>query len=88
MTTKSKKQQKSEATDAEIQNDNAGKTSILFDDKEYFLEDMTQEQQAIVSHVSDLEAKIQKSQFDLNQYNVGKQGFIDMLKKSLDSEGS
>ena len=88
MATKSKKEQKAKATDAEVENDNAGKTSIIFDDKEYFLEDMTQEQQAIVSHVSDLEAKIQKAQFDLNQHNVGKQAFIDMLKKSLDSEES
>lgn len=85
MATKSKKQEKAEATDAEVQNQNAEKTSIMFDDKEYFLEDMTQEQQAIVSHISDLEAKAQKSQFDLNQHNVGKQAFIDMLKKSLES---
>lgn len=85
MATKSKKQQKAEATDAEVQNENAGKTSIVFDDKEYFLEDMTQEQQAIISHISDLEGKIQKAQFDLNQHNVGKQAFVDMLKKSLEA---
>lgn len=85
MATKSKKQEKAEATDAEVQNQNAGKTSIVFDDKEYFLEDMTQEQQAIISHISDLEGKIQKAQFDLNQHNVGKQAFVDMLKKALEA---
>jgi hypothetical protein len=85
MATKSKKQEKAEATDAEVQNENAGKTSIVFDDKEYFLEDMTQEQQAIISHISDLEGKIQKAQFDLNQHNVGKQAFVDMLKKALEA---
>jgi hypothetical protein len=85
MATKSKKQEKAEATDAEVQNENAQKTSIVFDDKEYFLEDMTQEQQAIISHISDLEGKIQKAQFDLNQHNVGKQAFVDMLKKALEA---
>jgi hypothetical protein len=85
MATKSKKQEKAEATDAEVQNENARKTSIVFDDKEYFLEDMTQEQQAIISHISDLEGKIQKAQFDLNQHNVGKQAFVDMLKKALEA---
>lgn len=85
MATKSKKQEKAEATNAEVQNENAGKTSIVFDDKEYFLEDMTQEQQAIISHISDLEGKIQKAQFDLNQHNVGKQAFVDMLKKALEA---
>ena len=41
------------------------KTPITIDDKEYFFEDLTQEQQTIVNHISDLQRKIQSSEFNL-----------------------
>lgn len=84
MTTKSKSKSKTESTQQVAQN----KTSIFLDDKEYFLEDMTPEQQVVINHISDLDNKIQKAQFEVNQYSVGKQAFIDMLQKSLDSSDS
>lgn len=55
----------------------------MIDDVEYFYEDMTQEQQVIVNHVADLDRKIGSSQFNLDQLNVGKQAFINLLKESL-----
>ena len=56
---------------------------IVLDDVEYKEEDLTQEQKAIVSHIADLERKIGSTQFNMDQMNVGKTAFINMLKESL-----
>ena len=60
------------------------KTPITIDDKEYFFEDLTQDQQTIVNHISDLSRKIQTSEFNLQQLSVGKQAFVNALKQSLE----
>jgi restriction endonuclease S subunit len=44
---------------------------------------MKPDQQAMVNHIADLDRKIGSTQFNLEQLSVGKQAFIDMLKKSL-----
>jgi hypothetical protein len=62
---------------------NDKKTPIKIDEVEYIYEDMTQEQQMIVNHVEDLSRKIGSSQFNLDQLNVGKQAFVNLLKESL-----
>ena len=62
------------------------KTPIVIDNVEYTLEDMTQEQQMMVNHISDLDRKIGSSQFNLDQLNVGKQAFVNMLKSSLEAK--
>ena len=58
------------------------KTSITVDDVEYFYEDMTQQQQVLVNHISDLDRKIGSSQFNLDQLNVGKNAFVNLLKEA------
>ena len=58
-------------------------TPIMIDDVEYTYEDMTQEQQTMVNHLADLTRKIESTQFNLDQLNVGKDAFIQMLKQSL-----
>ena len=63
--------------------ENTKKTSITIDEIEYFYEDMTDEQQVLVNHVADLDRKIGSSQFNLDQLNVGKNAFINLLKESL-----
>lgn len=60
------------------------KTPIAIDDKDYFFEDLTQEQQTLVNHISDLTRKIGSSEFNLQQLNFGKQAFINALKESLE----
>ena len=60
------------------------KTPIIIDEKEYFFEDMTPEQQAIINHISDLTRKIQSSEFNLQQLAFGKQAFFSELKRALD----
>jgi len=61
------------------------KTPITIDDKEYFVEDMTDEQKVMLNHIADLDKKINGTKFNLDQLNVGKDAFVNMLKKSLDS---
>lgn len=55
-------------------------------DKEYLLDDLTDEQKAMVNHIADLENKISGTAFNLDQLNVGKEAFINRLKESLESE--
>jgi hypothetical protein len=59
------------------------KTTITVDDVDYVFEDMTQQQQAMVNHISDLDRKIGTSQFNLDQLSVGKSAFVNLLKEAL-----
>jgi hypothetical protein len=59
------------------------KTQITIDEIVYLYEDMTQEQQMLVQHTEDLTRKIGSAQFNLDQLNVGKQAFVNLLKESL-----
>tara|TARA_R110002074_G_scaffold351314_1_gene522398 strand:- start:340 stop:543 length:204 start_codon:yes stop_codon:yes gene_type:complete len=62
------------------------KTAITIDEKECFYEDLTQEQQTIVNHISDLQRKIQSSEFNLQQLSFGKDAFVKALKEKLEQE--
>ena len=63
--------------------ENTKKTQITIDEVEYQLEDLTPEQQGLFSHCIDLDRKISNTAFQLDQLNVGKQAFYNMLKTSL-----
>ena len=63
--------------------ENTKKPAIVIDEVEYLIEDMTNEQQMMVNHIDDLSRKMASSQFNLDQLNVGKQAFVNMLKQSL-----
>jgi len=58
-------------------------TPITIDDVEYTFEDMKPEQQAMINHIADLDRKIGSAQFNLDQLQVGKQAFVNMLQSSL-----
>lgn len=62
------------------------KNAIKIDDVEYQYEDMTAEQQTMVNHIADLDRKVSAARFNLDQLTVGKDAFIEMLKRSLSSE--
>ena len=61
------------------------KTPVVIDDVTYYFEDMTQQQQLFVNHLADLDRKIGTTQFNLDQLNVGKQAFVELLKNSLNT---
>ena len=58
-------------------------TPISVDGVEYVLEDMSPEQQTMVNHITDLDRKVRSTQFNLDQLNVGRQAFVEMLSNSL-----
>ena len=60
--------------------------TITIDDVEYKVDDLTQEQIAMVNHVSDLDRKLSSAQFNLDQLNVGRGAFMNMLTESLKAE--
>ena len=62
------------------------KTPITVNDKEYFVEDLTEEQQLMINHINDLDRKISSVRFNLDQLNVGRGAFVDMLANSLNAE--
>ena len=62
------------------------KPVLNFDDKEYIIEDMTDEQKAMVNHINDLQNKQNTNQFMADQLQVGKEAFINMLRESLNTE--
>ena len=60
--------------------------TVTIDDTEYSVDDLTQEQIAMVNHVSDLDRKLSSAQFNLDQLNVGRGAFMNMLTESLKAE--
>ena len=61
------------------------KTPIVINDKEYLVEDLTQEQQVMVNHVSDLDRKLSSARFNVDQLSVGREAFVNMLARSLEA---
>jgi len=64
------------------------KTPVFVDDVEYTFEDMTDQQKALVNHISDLDRKISSTAFNLDQLNVGKTAFVNLLKEALNEQPS
>jgi hypothetical protein len=62
------------------------KPVLNLDDKEYVIEDMTDEQKMMVNHINDLQNKQNTNQFMADQLAVGKEAFINMLRASLEEE--
>ena len=62
------------------------KTPVFVDDVEYTFEDMTDQQKALVNHISDLDRKISSTAFNLDQLNVRKNAFVNLLKEALNEQ--
>jgi hypothetical protein len=61
------------------------KTPITVNDKDYFVEDMTDKQKAMLNHVNDLGRKMDNAQFNLDQLAVGRQKFVELLADALEN---
>ena len=62
------------------------KTPITVNEKEYFVEDMTDREKALLNHVNDLARKLANAQFNLEQLEFGRAAFFADLAASLESE--
>lgn len=59
---------------------------ITINDKEYTEDQLSDEQKVMINHITDLDRKIGSTQFNLDQLNVGKQAFMNMLQSSLEAD--
>ena len=59
------------------------KPVLTLDDKEYIIEDMTDEQKVMVNHLNVIQNKQRTNQFVAEQLSVGHNAFVNMLKESL-----
>ena len=62
------------------------KNLITVNDIEYNIEDMTDAQKTMLNHINDLDRKLGSAQFNLDQLNVGREAFVNMLTTSLKSD--
>ena len=60
--------------------------TIVINDKEYTEDQLTNEQKMMVNHIADLDRKIGSTKFNLDQLNVGRSAFLQMLEGSLEEE--
>ena len=62
---------------------NENKT-ITVNDVEHNIEDLTEQQIAMVNNVADLDKKLGSLRFNMDQLAVGREAFVNMLAKSLE----
>ena len=60
--------------------------TVTINDVEYKVSDLSEEQVTMVNHVADLDRKISSSKFNLDQLNVGRSAFMNLLTESLAEE--
>ena len=60
------------------------KAIITINDIEYAEDQLTDQQKVMINHINSLQQKINSTQFNLDQLEVGKQAFVNMLTESLE----
>ena len=60
------------------------KTPITVNEKDYFIEDRTDEQVTCINHIKDLDRKLSSARFNVDQLSVGRDAFVNMLAASLE----
>ena len=59
---------------------------LNLDGKEYEIDAMNDDQKVMVSHIADLNRKIETATFNLQQLQFGKSAFVNALKESLEKK--
>jgi hypothetical protein len=57
--------------------------TITINDVDYTEDQLTEEQKILINHVADLDRKIGSTRFNLDQLQVGRDAFMNMLTQSL-----
>jgi hypothetical protein len=71
---------------AKKQKEQPEQAKVVIDGKEHIFDDLSDEQKAMVNHISDLDRKINSSRFNLDQLIFGKDAFFKALNTSLEAE--
>ena len=59
---------------------------LTLDEKEYVIDEMTDDEKMLLNHINDMQSKINTNQFMRDQLEVGKEAFIGKLRDSLEAE--
>jgi hypothetical protein len=59
---------------------------VIIDNVEYFLEQLTPEQQVLANHIIDLDRKLSSARFNVDQMHVGRNAFVQIFERALASE--
>jgi hypothetical protein len=59
--------------------------TITINGTDYTEDQLTDQQKVMISHINDLDRKMRSAQFNLDQLNVGREAFVNMLTASLES---
>ena len=71
---------------AKTKKETINKQTVTIDDKEYNVEDLTQDQVAFLNHITDLDRKMAQMRFNLDQLQAGRDTFARLLNESLNAE--
>tara|TARA_R110002124_G_scaffold132415_2_gene294924 strand:+ start:311 stop:532 length:222 start_codon:yes stop_codon:yes gene_type:complete len=59
--------------------------TMTMNNKEYDIAGLSDQQQVLLSHVTDLDRKIKSVGFNLDQLRIGREAFVNMLSASLEA---
>ena len=59
---------------------------LTLEEKEYVIDEMTDDEKMLLNHINDMQNKINTNQFMRDQLEVGKEAFIGKLRESLEAE--
>ena len=59
--------------------------TVTINGTDYTEDQLTDQQKVMINHVADLDRKIGSTQFNLDQLQVGKDAFVNMLTASLEA---
>ena len=59
--------------------------TITINGTDYTEDQLTDAQKVMINHAADLDRKIRSAQFNMDQLNVGKQAFMQLLIASLET---
>ena len=62
------------------------KKTITVNDVEHNIEDLNEQQIAMVNHIADLDKKLGSLGFNMDQLKVGREAFVNMLTSSLSED--
>ena len=60
------------------------KTPVNIDGTDHYFEDLTENQKILFNHVIDLNRKIDSSRFNLDQLQVGRDAFLNLLNAEME----
>jgi hypothetical protein len=58
--------------------------TVTINGTDYTEDQLTDQQKVMINHIGDLDRKVGSAQFNLDQLQVGKEAFVNMLTRSLE----